>query len=165
MAIEPKSYGACLVRVDMGQGAGIESLGYTANGGQVRFNPFTLDVPSDREGGDAGAPRDVQYLNCSATINLELTEWEDSVGDKLKAWVPGATNGTFADSAVGTLARTASAKTFRLILATTSEPRNFPTCIIRDSWEINRGTRHSRLILAITAYRWSSGVLYNTTTS
>lgn len=164
MAVQPIVLGACEVKIASGSGS-LETLGYTADGARVTVNPYSIDVPSDREGGESGPPRDVQFVGVDAEIYLELTEWEASVGNKIMALIPTLTLGTWADSLIGQLYRTTSNQTTRICLDTPTTPWNFPTCIIRNAFEINRGVRHSRLIVRATAYRWSSGVLFNNTDS
>lgn len=165
MAVQPIYYGAGLVRVAAGSDS-LADLGYSADGVRISYRGYWLDVPSDRSGGEAGPPRDVQFMGVTADIICELTEFDATEAAKIQALVAGATLGTYADSTIGTLMRTDSNKTYRILVNSTTVPFNFPTCIIRNAWEINKGTKHARFIFTAEAHRWgSSGLLMNNTTS
>lgn len=163
MAIQPQTAKAALVRIDANQGAGIESLGYGREGVELEHEAFWEDVFSDRRGGSNGTPIDVVYLSESGRVMLELSEWEESVLDKIRARIAGGTAGTLGTS--GTLMFTESNKTFRVIIASTTEPRNYTRCIPRGVWTINKGTKHSRCVIAFDCYENASAVLYNESTS
>lgn len=165
MAVQPIYYGAALIRIAAGSDS-LADLGYSADGVRITHRGYWLDVPSDREGGEAGPPRDVQFMGVEADIYCELTEFDQTQADKIMALLPGYTLGTWADSSIGTLVRTGSNLTYRVLVNSTTVPFNYPTCVIRDAYEINKGTRHARLIFTAKAYRWGgSGLMFNNTTS
>lgn len=161
MAISPEVHGAALIRI-VAPGGSLESLGYTVNGADVSSTGYWDDVYSDRFGGESGPPIDVVFLSETAEISLLLSEWENSVLDKIHFNRTNDTRGT--PTTVGTLMLGGS-NTYRLLVNTTTEPLNFPTVIFRDVQEINKGTKHSRVRLSATAYPWNSGVLMDASTS
>ena len=160
MAVQPNYAGAANIKVDAG--AGLEQLGYTENGAEISVQQYTLDVPGDENGGDAGPPIDVQHMGETAEIRLTMTKWETTVADKIAARIAGGTTGT--PYATGTMMFNES-KTYRLLVHTPTTPMNFPRVIFKGAIEINKGTKFSRFIVTATAYKNGSGVLYNATTS
>jgi len=159
MATQVNVSGAALVKVDTGASHSLETLGYTRDGVEVRFEARYLDVPSDDMGGEAGPPTEVQYLGEIAVIRLELTKYDPAVANKIQRLydqTPGqpGTPGTLLFSA---------AETYRLVIDCADTPLNFPRCFLRDAIEINKGTRFSRLLMVFEAHKDASGVLWNNT--
>lgn len=152
--------GPAVVQVDTGTSHALETLGYTRDGVEVRFEGHFVDVPGDENGGEAGPPIDVQYMGERAIIRLELTKYDAIVAGKIAARVWGETSGVPADA--GTLFF-GSGKAFRVLINTTERPYNFPRCIPREPIEVNKGTRFSRLIIVFEAHKDATGVLYNDT--
>jgi len=140
----------------------LEDLGYTGQGADVQNQGFFLDVPGDENGGDAGPPIDIQYMGEIARIRLELTKWDSAIAAKIQTRLLAGTAGT--PGTAGTLMFSGS-KTVRVLLSTTSGPMNFPRCFLRNPWEINKGTKYSRLVLEFEAHKDGSGILYNAVTA
>ena len=162
MAIARRVAGLTTVKIDAGQGAGIESLGYTQDGAEIEFTTFWEDVYGDQNGGTNGPPIDTIDLGQIATVRLLLTSWETTVADKIHAVVPNGTAGTAPTP--GTLLFTTSARNYRVLLDNTNFDFNFPTCLIRDTRTFNVGTKHSKLLFVFTAYHPAGGgTLWNTT--
>ncbi|MEN6507094.1 MAG: hypothetical protein ABFD92_21365 [Planctomycetaceae bacterium] len=141
-------------------GGALQVLGYTRQGAQISADGFFENVPGDENGGDAGPPVDVQYLGEIARVRLELTKWVAAVADQVVTRVSGATTGR--PSPAGTL-MFADSKQFRVVVNSPTTPLNFPRCIVRAPYEINKGTVYSRLVLEFEAHKDSSGVLFNST--
>jgi hypothetical protein len=155
--------GATPISVDTGGSHALEVLGLTRDGGMVTFEPYMLDIHTDGEGGENGAPADVQFLGEVAKIHLEFTKWDEAVADKIRPRAYGGTAGT-----VPTLGQLmiGGSLTYRLLLFSTTRPYNFPIVMFRDPHEINKGTKYSTWTIDATAYRnQTTGVLYNATTS
>lgn len=148
-----------------------ELLGYTRNGADSTNEAFWLDVPGDQNGGDDGPPIDIQYLGEIVRVRLELTKWNETVADKIRARVKGATAGAPAE--VGTLMGRDS-KSVRLTIDAPNLPRNYPRAIPRMPIEMNRGTKFSTLVCEFECHRdgyyeeggeSGTGVLYDKTVS
>lgn len=164
MAITPRVAGACLIRIatlSSASGA-LQSLGYTRNYGETRKEAFHLDIPGDERGGDDGPPIDIQYLGEIAIVRLELTKWDDTVANLVRARVDGATAGQ--PAAAGSLMFSA-ALSMRLLLHSPIDPRNFPVAIPRNPIEIGRGTKYSSLICEFECHKNDGGILYNAVTT
>jgi hypothetical protein len=162
MAIQPYYDGAALVRIDAGAGAGLESLGYTEDGIQISKERFRLPVFGDQNGGTDGPPIDVQHLGGIWRVNATFTSWEASVADKLEQGIAGGTAGS--EGTVGTLLFTEANKSFRLLIHTPIRPLNFLRAVVED-FEINKGTKHSKLTISWACYKNASNVFFNSTTS
>lgn len=158
MAIVPVYCGAGLVKVNTG--SGIASLGYSANGVDITEHTHWNDIHGDQNGGDEGSPIDIQFLGQQHTIRVDLTSYDEAVLDTLRAL--GGTAGT--PITPGTLMFTES-KAIRLIILTTSYPRNYPRAVVREAIDVNKGVKNSLPKLVFEAYKDGSGVLWNTTTS
>ena len=150
--------GACQVRVATGEDSALETLGYTRNGADITLESMFLDVPGDQNGGDDGPPIDVQYLGDIARVRLELTKWDEAVADKLLPRLRGGTAGT--PGAPGTLMFQDS-KSYRLLLNSASEPRNFLRTFPRMPIEMNAGTKFTTLVIEFECHENENGILYN----
>lgn len=163
MAEQIRVFGAATIRVSNDGGA-LETLttGGTRNGAQVTYNGFFADVFADVNGGDEGPPIDTQYFGETARIFLLLTKWDEAVALRIRSRlntvvtpgvIPTAGFLMFQDGA-----------SYRVLINAANGIRNFPRCIFREPIEINKGTKHSTLILVAEAHRNSVGVLWNTET-
>ena len=172
MAATPQVSGACEIKLDTGTTRALQSLGWTANGANVTRTRLTTDIPGDQNGGDEGVPIDIQDFGGFYRVRLEMTKWDTAVESKVR--VTGNPNGTGGYSSLslgsvvtpGTLI-VANAAYYRLLLLPTDAARamNFLAAIPReDPYEINFGTKYSRLILSFTCYP-IGGVIWNTTTT
>lgn len=164
MAQQIQVFGAANVVVGTGAGGSLETLtsGGTRNGVRLTFNGYFGDVPADSMGGDEGPPLDVQYFGETARIELMLTKWEGLVADKLAARVRGATVGI--PAIPGTLMFQGGFFYRVLITSIAGVPNNFPQCIFREVIEINKGTKHSTLVIVAEAHKDATGVLMNAET-
>lgn len=161
MPIAVEVAGLVTVRVDTGASNALEDLGYTRNGADVRSQGFFLGIPGDENGGDEGPPVDIQYFGEIATVRMELTKFDRAIVDKVKSRIYGNTVATaFSPSAAGSLMFGGSL-TFRVLLACTTQPRNFPRCVLKEPIEINKGTKYSTLLLEFEAHKNAAGVLWN----
>ncbi len=156
MAVTVNVAGLCAVYVDTG--TGLDLLGYTRQGADVRDQAFFVDVPGDQNGGDQGPPIDIQYMGEIAKVRLELTKWDAAIGKEIRSRLAGGTEGTPGGS--GTLMFDGS-KTARVLLYSPNGPMNFPRAFLRDPWEVNLGTKYSTLVLEFEAHKDATGVLYN----
>lgn len=138
-------------------------LGYSMDGVQITERAFTLPVHTDEFGGDAGPPADVQFMGMQHIIRMVLTKWNETTVALMRRLI--ATSGSVAGTSPtpGTLWFQDSGY-WRLLINTTNRPRNYLKCTFEEPMEINKGTKHSQLILVATAYA-QSGTLYNTTTT
>lgn len=140
----------------------LENLGYTMNGAEITEQEFDLDVFSDQNGGDAGPPINIQVMGEVHTVRLLLVQWDETVLNKVRAKVAGETAGTPATP--GTL-KLATGNFYRLLIHTTTLPRNYLAVTFREPMEINKGTKHSQQLIIATCYEDSNGDIYNATTS
>jgi len=157
MAVQVQVAGLATIKIDG------EILGYTRNGADVTKEGYWLDVPGDQNGGDDGPPVDIQYLGEVARVRLEMTKWEETVADKIRARVKAQAVGQPADA--GTL-MFRDAKYLRLTIDAPNLPRNFPVAIPRMPIEMNRGTKFSTLVCEFECHKnASTGVLFDKTVS
>jgi hypothetical protein len=158
--------GLALIRVAPASGAPLADLGYTQNGAQITFEGYELRVPGDENGGDDGPPIDIQVLGQTARIRLEMTKFDVTVSDTILTRTPSGTLGVPNSAGVptGTLIF-ASSQFFRLVIATTTRPFNFPcVSLIKTPQELNAGTKFQRHIIEAEAYKHpTTGVLWDRT--
>lgn len=166
--------------------SGLVSLGYTADGGEISFREFAIDVKSDRYGGEQGPNIEKQYLGMEADIRLVLTEFNAEYIHFLQSRMPGLAASVAAPGKImtpGTLAFANSAGLIRCLLQGTLDaaaivastpaaelltPINFPFCSVADVVSYNVGTRYARANLTLKAYQGlvsSDVVLYNRVTA
>lgn len=153
--------GPAVIKVGTGTASALETLGYTEDGAQIQENIFSIDVPGDQNGGPEGPPIDIQYLGEFHIVRLNLTKWDVAIEAKCSPRLLGGTAG--AVGTPGTLWH-AESKFYRLLIHTTSRPRNYLAAIPRGVFELNKGTKFSRRIMEWWCYA-SAGTIYNSTTS
>ncbi len=159
MALAVQAAGVVTVKFkNTADAAAINTLGQVRNLAEVTKEAFFLDVPGDANGGDDGPPIEVQYLGEIARVRLELTKWDDTEADKIRARLSAGTAGT--PGVAGTL-MFGSDKHFRLLLDCTNDPRNFMRAFPRMPIEIGRGTKFSTLIMEWECHKDGNGILYN----
>ena len=172
MAQTPQIAGACEIKVDTGAARALQSLGWTANGAEISRQKFTVDIPGDQNGGDDGVPIEIQDFGGLYRVRLEMTKWETTVESAIrKTGNPNGTGG-FSSLALGSVITPgtpiiANAAYYRLLLLPTDAARavNFLCAVLRDDpYEINFGTKYSRLVLSFVCYPLN-GVIWNTTTT
>lgn len=163
MAYAAIVYGAGLVKIDAG--SGLESLGYTRNGVATINESRFVDVPSDRNGGEQGQPAELLLLPrpVTASIRLELTEWDTAVATKIAALIRGGTEGTYP---LTTTLMFQGTKYFRLLIHSSTGPLNFPVCVPRGPLEPGeRSSKFSVFVAEFEAYQYASNALYDASTS
>lgn len=161
--------GATQIICDFGQGSGLELLGYNSGNIDVELHDYYENVPSDENGGDAGAPADIQFLSEVGHIRVECTRWSLAVASKIAARVAGGVAGI--RPVPGTLMLSGGPNGlgfgFRLLLLPLDPLRalNFPKVIARGSpITVGLGTKHSRFMVEFEAHGTVPGagaVLYN----
>lgn len=142
----------------------LTELGYTINGAEIREEIFMENVPGDESGGDAGPPIDVQYFGEIHHVRIEMSKWTTATLASLLAKMDSGTAGVV--NTVGTLMGQGT-KSFRLLIHSTSEPRNYLIAFLRGQVETNKGTKFSRMVLDFECHAnaTSGGTIYNTTTT
>lgn len=143
-------------------GGTLAELGRTRNGVTITENLFTGDVHGDDNGGDEGPPIDVQYFGEIHVVRCELTKYDETEANKVRAGLAGGTAGTPGTS--GSLYFQGAAY-WRLLIHSTTRPRNYLGAIFKEPKEVNKGTKFSTLVVTSTCYKDSTGVMYNATTS
>ena len=170
MAPTVQVFGPATIKIAIlagGSGA-LQELGFTQNGVFLTSQTFTENVPGDENGGDSGPPIEIQYMGEIYRVRLELTKWDATVAEHLKARFRGATSGT--PPTAGGLVFAGNGY-FRLCChynagGTSPVPSadNFPCAtMIGEPIELNKGTKWSRLVLDFICYKHpTSGILRDT---
>ena len=160
MAISIQVSGTVLVKVgpQSCQDAALEPLGYTSNGARIQEEDFYEEVHTDEQGGDAGPPVELIYHGKRVRVTLELTKWDGAVADKLAARVS-QTSQPGKQLEAGT-PMIANEKAFRLVLKSSVGGWDLPVAIVRGQFEINKGSRPSRLLISFECYPDSTGIIY-----
>lgn len=138
-------------------GGTLATLGRSKNGVHITEHLFTGEVHGDDNGGEEGPPIDVQYFGEIHVARLELTKYDETVIDTVRAGLAGGTAGTPGTS--GTLYFQGAAY-WRLLIHSTSRPRNYLRAIYKEPKEINKGTKFSTAIVVATCYK-DATVVYN----
>ncbi len=141
-------------------GEALSILGYTRNGVEITHDASWLDVPGDENGGDDGPPIDVQFLGMIDRVRMELTKWDQTVADLIRARLNGATAGTAA--VAGTL-MFGNAKTFALQIAVAglALPFDYPRAFPRMPIEENRGTKFATLVIEWECHQDAARKVYD----
>ena len=153
--------GAVLVKVGPQecQDAALKDLGYTANGARIQEEDFYEEVHSDERGGDSGPPIDLVYQGKRVRVTMELVKWDAAVADQLAARISVTTPQPGLAYEAG-IVMVAGQKAFRLVLKSNVGSWDLPVAVVRGQFEINKGSRHSRLMLAFECYPDSQGYIY-----
>jgi len=154
--------GPAIIKIAAPASGTLDTLGYTENGAEVSENVMTLDVRGDENGGDAGPPIDIQYMGEWHLVRCLLTKYDEAIADKIRAGVAGGTAGTPGTSGSLYLAGLLG---WRLLIHSTNFPRNYLHAIFDQPKEVNRGTKHSRLLISARCLKNAAGVIYNATTT
>ncbi|MBC7076737.1 MAG: hypothetical protein H5T92_00260 [Synergistales bacterium] len=161
MPISVQVSGAVLVKVGPQECAdtALEVLGYTANGVRIQEEDFYEEIHSDERGGDSGPPIDLVYHGKRVRVTMELVKWDAVVADKLAARISVTTpNPGYAyDPGIVMIG---GQKAFRLVLKCNVGSWDLPVAVLRGQLEINKGSRHSRLMLTFECYPNSQGYIY-----
>lgn len=162
MAVETIVPGLTTVKIQIPSGS-LLTLGYARNEPEVILRPYWHPVHSDEGGGDPGPPIDWQLLGADALIRLRLSRFDSAVLAELEAFIGSATAGTIPTP--GSLVVGPGTNSFRLLLHSVTDPRNFPITTLISPIEWNHGTKYKEISLEFQAIKNSSNVLYNSTTS
>lgn len=153
--------GLALCYVGSGAAGVLEHLAYSRDGVVARFDGYFLDVPCDDNGGEAGPPADIQYMGETALITIEATKIDESIALKIRQrrntgtftapGVPGAAGLLMLSGGLG----------YRLVVGSTTLALDFPACVFREPFEVNKGTKFSTWRIEATAYKHpSTGILW-----
>lgn len=184
MAIIVHVNGPAKIQIDDYTGPGLQSLGYTRDGAEIAEETFRTDVPGDERAGEQGPPVEIQYNGEIHRVRLELTKWDDTPMNIIRANVPAGTAGApYAVAPTGTLLF-ANNKFFRLLIlgstigSGSGEPRNYPCAIpVGQPREVNKGSRFSTQVVEFECHAYPptgslagspnnlANILWNTTTS
>lgn len=154
--------GLCHIKLASPADGTLEALGYARNSVDPSGDTYMTDVPGDQNGGDEGPPIEIQHMGDIWRVRIELTKFDTAVATKLKARLPGATEGVPATP--GTLLF-ADNKVFRLLLHSTSRPMNFKRAVLRSAVEFNKGTKWQTFSCEFECHKDADGVMYDATTS
>ena len=168
MAVQIQVAGKATVRVDTGDGSGLQALGVTINGVQITEEVFIGDVHGDLHGGDEGPVIDRQYFGEVHKIRCEFSRYDQDVAARVARRVAGTTtSGTVAEANIGDL-YIQEGKTMRVVIDTANDTqeRNYPLCIPDEPVELNKGTKFTTLVMNFEGHRnQTSGLLYDRTSS
>jgi hypothetical protein len=120
MAIAVNALGPGRVSVDTGASNALEVLGWNEDSIQVQENRKIHEVHSDQNGGTPGIPIELQNLGEEHVVSLNLSNFDWDVWERIQAGYYGATMGT-----LGTIGGFMSSNGFRMVLETTTFPRNY----------------------------------------
>ena len=150
MAVTVQLTGPALLQLSTNGGTTWQNLGYTRNGAEITLERYTVNVPSDRTGGDAGPPAEVINLGITATIRADLTEFDDTVADIVRT-----NNGAgFAQLMFS------SGKAFGLKILATNQTWTFNRVLAVDPPTENKGTTYTTFNCLFRAYPDQNGVTY-----
>lgn len=155
MATAYHVHGPAQVQVDFG--TGLQLLGITRDGVNIRIHRKKRPIHSDAQGPDV--PVELQAMGAEADIDFDLMTWDvDVLADLLQAVMAGgASEGTIGPP--GELVATGS-HTFVLYLPSDLEqPWTFFTCTIRNPDQIKVGTVAEPQRLSIYAWPFVAGNL------
>ena len=161
MAMITHVAGPARIEVDDNTGPGLQNLGYTINGADISEEPFHVDVPGDQNGGDRGPPIDIQFVGQVDHVRIEMTLYDETVLNLVRANIPTGTAGTVTSASIGTLLF-AAAKTFRLHINGANEPRLYNRVVPRGAREINKGSIYSRAVVEFECHKDANGILWTT---
>jgi len=169
MAIAVQVSGLATIRVGQ-EGCtdqNLSTLGYTVNGVRIRTESYFDEVHGDEYGGDAGPPIELVYLGERAVVTCELSKWDATVADSIAARLHGKTPGRTKEEAGVSWPGTpvfASTKAYRLVISVGGQNQkgfDFARAVPREPIEINKGTRHSVLMIVFDCYPNAYGVVFS----
>jgi hypothetical protein len=164
MAITVHNHGLASIKVGTGSAGALEALGFTRNGADVSEEGFWIDVPGDQLAGDSGPPIDIQYVGEMARVRLELTKFDTAILAKVMKRLNEVAKVTGAHGTIGRFLFL-NALTYRLVIDTPTEPKNFLRAVPRAPTQRNMGTRFTMKVLEFDCYADDSGVIYNAVTT
>lgn len=149
------------VKIADNANASLRTLGYTQEQVDTSEQIYRKPVPGDAYAGSDGPPIDTQFTGLTTDIRLQLSKYDPVVAAELEAALPTATPGEYQLSDVGMLTLQDN-QWFRVALACTGMPRNFPRCEVIEAIQVNRGTKFASFNVALRAYRNpDTNVLYD----
>jgi len=125
------------------------TIGYSRDGVTIRIEPRWLDVHSDDFGGASGAPADAQIMGAIATIQADLTKYDNAEALKLTSFEKAGAAGVLPQ--LGTLIRQES-EFATLLLDGKNQDFTFDVAFMRQAQEVNKGTRFSTLVIGWEAW-------------
>lgn len=158
MAIAVNAAGVGLVKVDTGASNALEDLGYNEDSIPIQENRKLHDVHSDQNGGPQGVPIEVQNLGEEHIVTLNLSNFDLAIWAKIQAGYYGETEGE-----TGTIGGFMTSNGFRLVIETTSNPRNYLNAFPITK-TIPLGTKASIYVVQFRCLP-VNGVLFNSTTT
>ena len=164
MAISVQVAGLATIKMTLGEDNSLQTFGYTQDGANLTFQPFYQDVPGDENGGDAGPPIEKVWMGEIVQIQLDFTKWDFALESVLQKRLRDKTNLLTVGTPVGAGTLTFP-NAFTLIVSTPIRIYNFPRCVPESAFQLNVGTKFSRLSAAFTAYKNTNNVLWTATES
>lgn len=162
MAVVVPVPGPATIKIAIVSGS-LQTLGYARNESEIIFTPYYHNIHSDENGGDEGPEVEKQFLGVTAQIRMRLSKIDWAVMDIVEKFMSGAsTVGEPGDP--GSLLF-AGDNYLRVLIDTATRPMNFLQCVPTSPIEFNHGTKATEKYTEFTAYKNSSGVLWNNTDS
>ena len=159
MAVEVQVPGRCNIRVSIDDGANYNSLGFTQDGVELTFEPFTLDVPGDEHGGTDGPPIDVQFLGMIVRIRLQLTSWDTAVWKTIETRINDGVFGEVQQADIGALMFSHKYQLSieplpsRDLTNAADFDFEFERVIFKSGHEVNVGTKFATLVIEAEGHR------------
>lgn len=153
--------GLATVKIDAGQGGGLQTLGTTVDGVDIDEEVFFSDIQGDANGGSEGPPIEIAYFGEIARVRTELNKYDTAVMAAVEARLPSGTAGVIGTAGTILFANT---EYCRLLIDTADSTfvRNYPFALARNAISFTLSTKHKRLILDWECHA-VSGTLWNTT--
>lgn len=130
------------VKIGSGTQGALESLGYSMNGVEIRWETYRTRVPGDQNGGELGPPIEKQVFGHKAIVRVELSKFDATVARKVDKLL----NGMTGEVPVGTLLY-GSVGYYRLVIDNTNDPYTFYNATpIEEPRELNVGSRWQRRV-------------------
>jgi hypothetical protein len=166
MAVQVQITGYSQIKIQVADNT-LLSLGEVQDMVEIEERPFYYDVYGDRHGGPQGPPIDTQYLGEVHVITMELSQWDATTLDILRQRRAQATLGRVTLAEVGSL--TFQNRHTRLIIDSTSRPRNYPLTFNREPSRFGAGSKYTGVFLQFEAHVTRGGlrdtILYDTNTT
>lgn len=152
MATAYETFGPCVPQVGTGVANALQTLGEATDGGNIAINWLRNPIKSDA-GGDAAV--DYQGMGVEATIDFDLTSFDDAVMDALLLRAEGGS--TLGQGGPPGMLLGTNAKHCALYLPSAlARPWYFPFCLI-DNYNGKFGTRFGPKKVRFLAWRFVAG--------
>lgn len=160
MALLVQKTGLVTLKIEFVNGQ-FTDVGQAMDMTDIREIPYLHNVPGDKNGGNQGPPIEVQYLGGTARIRMEMSRWDTTALNLLRAWSKNI-QGNVQQSDVGTLMLQAHGHRVILDAIDAPLPLSFPCCIVRDPISYGVGTKFSAMLVEFEAHRHPvTGILYD----